>query len=792
MSPKDREMALPLAGSTVVIAVDGPLGDLGRLYSSLGARVVHLDRVSVPADVHRRLARELARVGAESIELEAPHALERAISALNEAALLIEDWSIQPDGWPQALAACRENKPATLTVSMFGANTSYAQWRATDPILSALSGQLSRSGIRGREPLLPPGEISLRCAIAQAEYAGMLGLYAAEALRRPMRLDFSALDGSVQALDPGYGIGGSATLGKPAKLLSRQRPQKGLQYPCFPCVDGWVRICLLASRQWQGMFRWMGEPAEFADPKFNKTIVRYQSRELWPVIGAFLAPKSRAELEDEAKMFGVPLAALLSLPECLEQDHLLERRAMRRVELPGFGEAPVVNGALEIDGVRAEAGTSRAGDKVRRPVGQPGPSAALRPLEGVRVLDLGVIVVGGEQGRLLADMGADVVKVEALAFPDGGRQSYLPTGLSVSFAAGHRNKRSLGLNLRSDEGKALFAQLMAKADVVLSNFKPGTMESLGLGHEALQAINPRIITVESSAFGSHGPWAKRMGYGPLVRAIAGLTQAWRYADDEQGFADSITVYPDHVAARLGASAILALLRRRARIGRGGHISVSQLEVMLSHFEPAIGAAALGLTGIGEHPDAPWGVFPAAGDDEWCVVTVSSDEEWAALSAAIDRPDLAADPQLAGRAGRCERAAELNAVVAAWLASMDADQAMRRLQGAGVPAARMLRVADLPDFGYFRERELFRVEQHPNLAEEIIAESFHVKSSDLAAPPTRPAPLAGEHTAEIAQEWLGLSEEQIEQLLEAGVLEPADAEIVAMLARGEGRQEVIVR
>ena len=148
------------------------------------------------------------------------------------------------------------------------------------------------------------------------------------------------------------------------------------------------------------------------------------------------------------------------------------------------------------------------------------PQAQLaRPLEGLKVLDLGVIVVGAETGRLLGDMGADVIKIESLAFPDGLRQSHLPYGLSVSFAAGHRNKRSLGLNLKHPEGVALFKRLAAKADLVLSNFKPGVMQALGLGHDALAEINPAIISVESSAFGSTGPWSKRMGYGPLARSI---------------------------------------------------------------------------------------------------------------------------------------------------------------------------------------------------------------------------------------------------------------------------------
>jgi crotonobetainyl-CoA:carnitine CoA-transferase CaiB-like acyl-CoA transferase len=154
------------------------------------------------------------------------------------------------------------------------------------------------------------------------------------------------------------------------------------------------------------------------------------------------------------------------------------------------------------------------------------------------VLDLGVIVVGAETGRLFADLGADVIKVENRAFPDGSRQSMDGSVLTGGFAYGHRGKRGLGLDLRSAEGRALFLDLVRHSDVVLSNFKPGTMESLGLGYADLAAVNPGIVVAESSAFGPTGPWSRKMGYGPLVRAAVGLSGLWRYADDPEGFSSA--------------------------------------------------------------------------------------------------------------------------------------------------------------------------------------------------------------------------------------------------------------
>src|SRR5690606_22106861 len=195
-----------------------------------------------------------------------------------------------------------------------------------------------------------------------------------------------------------------------------------------------------------------------------------------------------------------------------------------------------------------------------------------RPFAGLRVLDLGVIVAGAELGRLLADQGAEVIKVENSAFPDGGRQSSTGAAITPSFAQGHRNKKSFGINLRSEKGKAMFKQLAKDADMIFSNFKPGTMESLGIGYDVISQINPRIIMVDSSALGNTGPQSRSMGYGPLVRASSGLTGLWCYPDTDSSYSDGVTIIPDHFAARVAAVGVGALLVRRELTGVGGEVS----------------------------------------------------------------------------------------------------------------------------------------------------------------------------------------------------------------------------
>ena len=305
------------------------------------------------------------------------------------------------------------------------------------------------------------------------------------------------------------------------------------------------------------------------------------------------------------------------------------------------------------------------------------------------MLDFGVIVLGAEAARLFADQGAEVIKIESRAFPDGARVS------PVHFAIGHRGSRSIGVNLRSAEGVDVVKRLVAESDVVLANFKPGTLEKLGLGPRTLREINPGIVIANSSALGATGPWSSWMGYGPLVRCASGLTSLWRYPDDPESFSDSTTIHPDHYAARVTAITVLAALIARRRSGRGAEIATSQAETILMQIGTLLvqealrpgSAQATGNAGVGA---APWGVYRCAGDDEWCVVTVRDDEDWHRLRTALGDPAWAAGEELATATGRIALRAEIDQHLAAWIRRRSPARgdrrAARRRSARGVHAA----------------------------------------------------------------------------------------------------------
>jgi crotonobetainyl-CoA:carnitine CoA-transferase CaiB-like acyl-CoA transferase len=799
---------LPLKGLRALDLTQDCGQSVGRLLADLGVDVILVEPANVARD---RDSRPIA--GSDSFRFAFDNANKRGFvldpekdpaeldRLLGRADILIV--APQIDSSPLCALdtfGIRQRHPHLIVLSMtaFGLDGPYMAWKATGPTLLALSGALSRSGLPGREPLPPPGDLVLGSVHLQATFAVLVAYLNRLDTGHGDRLDFSYFEAAISLIDPGFGVGGSATGGIPASKLPRGRADARYFYPVFRCADGYIRVCILSAKQWQGMYRWLGEPAELSDPAYGKLIKRFNEFDrILPYIECQIANLTRAEVVEQLQRDGVPCAGLATPAEVLGAEHFLQTGAVRRLDV-GLGihvQGP--HGLLEVDGKRVgiRSRAPRSGEhqeEIRRELATIAdresdpdatadvpladhPTSRRAPLRGLKVLDFGVIVVGAELGRLLADQGADVIKIESRAYPDGVRQSPVSDSdrMTPSFAWGNRNKRGLGLNLRTDEGKRTFFRLAAKADVILSNFKPGTFESLGISYPNLVAVNPTLIMADSLAFGASGPWSKRMGYGPLVRASTGLSYLWRYPDTDDSFSDAQTIYPDHAAARVGAVGVLALLIRKRRQNRGGTVSVSQSDaVPLGPLiaEESIRPGSLVAVGNASTRAAPWGVYPCAGDDEWCVVTVETDPQWRAFCTIAERMDLLDDGRLATALGRVAQRARVDAAVREWTSRRTPDHVMSALQREGVAAAAMRRVVDLPENPQLAKRGFFRRFKHPLIEGMLVAENAPVRSDHLQDPPLRPAPLEGQHSREILTEILDVGNVEYERLLRAGVVE----------------------
>ncbi|WP_269617494.1 CaiB/BaiF CoA transferase family protein [Zhongshania sp. BJYM1] len=790
---------LPLAGMRVIDLLDGNAEMCGRLMADLGADVILIEpteglssRQQKPVFENESLHFFTHQANKRSVilDLDREDDRENFLRLLSGAALLLDDGRLAACGISHE--ALRRKFPALIIFSItdFGLTGPWKDYRGTNAVIMALGGVLARSGIKGSDPLLPPGELAVEAAAVQAAWVGLLAYWQHLHVGEGNLLDFSLFEATAQIIDPGLGVTGSAAAGKSAAEIAHfGRPPVGKVYPIFPCRDGHVRICVLNPRQWQGMSNWLGGDHPFTDPSFNSLGKRFKAiKEINELIALLFKDQDADVLVSEGQKRGVPIASVSTPQQVLNNEHFNAREAFINVEVDGkSGKMP--SGYFDIDGSRVGVRdpAPRLGQHTREVLAEAVPQlaetgnepASRRPLDGIRVLDLGVIVAGAELGRLFADQGAELIKVESRSFPDGLRQSADGALITQSFAQGSRNKKSLGLNLRSDEGIALFGQLVENSDVVLSNFKPGTLESLGIGYQRLKALNPGIVLVESSALGNTGPLAKSMGYGPLVRASSGLTGLWCYPDMADSYSDSTTIFPDHFAGRLAATAVLAVLIKRRRTGKGAKIVLSQAEAILNTLatpllRESLCPNTLRPQGNRYEFDAPANLFPCLGEDLWCMIEVRSTEDWLALCNVIGLSDLAGVPELLTSEGRLARREELEHCVLQWTSMHSPEEVMYRMQAAGLAAGKMLRINELLDNEQLRLRHFFREFNQPSLG-RLITENGPVGHSDLPDPEIQPAPIQGQHTREIAELVLGLPVERIEQLIELGALEVATEE-----------------
>ena len=648
-----------------------------------------------------------------------------------------------------------------LSVTDFGMSGPRAHWRATDAVLYALSSALSRSGPPTGAPVLPPDGIASATAAVQATWAVLVAYYHRLRCGRGDHIDFSRYEAVLLALDPPFGsMGQAASATRPDAWRGRPRSQD--PYPIIACRDGYVRLCVMAPRQWRGLRAWMGEPAAYQDPKFDSVGQRFAA---WGEIGALLAAqfadRTMDELAAEGQSHGVPITAVLEPAEVLHTEHFRAAGALTDAELvPGVRtEVPV--GYYTVDGHRAgfrtPAPTLGADDAEWRAPAQPAPPAddPALPLSGVRIVDLGIIVAGGELSRLFADLGAEVIKVESAQFPDGLRQGRPGQVMTESFAWTHRNNLGLGLELRSPEGAAVFTDLVGRADAVFANFKPGTLAGLGFSFERLQEINPRIVLAESSAFGDTGPWSNRMGYGPLVRAATGVTSLWAGEDTSSGpqagrhpFFDATTVFPDHVVARITAIGALAALIARTHTGRGVRIHVSQAEAGINQLDTLYVTRNVRseYPDLFEDADIEDGVYPCRGEDEWCVISLRGPADRAAAQAVIGSTDWHD-----------------------WTAQRTPAECAEELQRAGVAAAPMYRRPDVLADEQLLARGLYQQMTHPLIEGSLPAESGPAPFRRIGPVPQRPAPQPGQDTVQICRDVLGFDDAHTERLLDQGVL-----------------------
>ena len=407
------------------------------------------------------------------------------------------------------------------------------------------------------------------------------------------------------------------------------------------------------------------------------------------------------------------------------------------------------------------------------------------PLQGIRVLDMTTAWSGPFAGRILANLGADVIHVEAanridvwrggghavdpIRYPDGipGER---PWNRTVMFNTQNINKRSLTVDVKKPGGLDVLLRLAAVSDVLLANFTPGTLDRMGLSPEALRKVNPSIVVLEMPAFGNSGPMANYVGLGPSMEFATGMGPMIGYGDGEPY--PTGPAYLDPVGGYNAATAILIALAHREASGEGQAIEISQVEAAM----PLIGEIILAGLERGEDPPAdgnhradaaPHNAYRCHGEHAWIAIAAFDEEEWRTLCDVLDRGDLKADPRFASLAARKQNEAMLDEEIAAAVKERDKHELADLLQARGVPAAPVQNGQDVSRDPYLHHRDFFTPLDHPEAGRQVYQGlPFHF--SETPGGQFRASPLLGQHTHEILRD-LGLSAEEVEALEQAGTI-----------------------
>lgn len=773
----ERTSELPLGGIRV-LDLAGPLGSYcGRLLADAGADVVKVEPPEGDPLRHRPPFAGDRPGPQSSLSFAYYHANKRGVVLdyrRPEAAAALADPGANADvivltptvrapvaGFDAATGELAWAGPDAVVccITPFGLTGPYRDWRATHLTSHALSGLMYVQGAPEGPPVVVPGQQLYDFTGTHAAVAVLTALRARPRAGGQL-IDMSAHEVLTQSCFDIYSYTNSA-------LIGRRRP-RAVQYSgggSWPCRDGVIEFTASTDKHWFALMELLGHPAELSDPSWAHPVVRHPYEDkIIEVMRPLIAAMSREDFFVRGQQLGLPCTVINTVGDFVDDQQPRSRGFFVRRELAGVGEVDLPGEPFRctervLDQYRrpaprlGESSLSEVAGQWREPVPVMGPAPG--PLSGIRAISFGTAIAGALSGTALAELGADVVKIESPARPDNLRRLWAPgepvihepSGADTSpmFANFNRTVRSVALDMKEPASVALFLRLAAAADVVIENYAPGVMQRWGLGYEQIAAVNPRIVMLSLTGFGHSGPRSHYLAYGATVCSFVGLTDAWQYPSG---------VHFDYLSQAHGVFGVLAALAARDRTGRGTHVDLAEVETAAA----VMGPMMLDYVVNGRRSVVPGNRIPGAllsevvrcrGDDNWLAVEAEDAADWRALARVVGRDDLAETRQAADA---------LAEALAAWAAERTAQQAMRVLQRAGLAAGAVQDGEDVVRDPQHRERHFLLEMDHPDLG---VAEYAAPPHRLAKTPPTvrRPTPRLGAHTVEVLGEWLGMTPDE---------------------------------
>ena len=775
----------------------------GRLLADLGMEVIKVEppggdpvrklRPFIESPKGSLLSAPFAHLNTNKastlLDLKAAADREAFIRLVEKADVVLESFSpgfMEAMGLEYRSLAAVNPRLVMASISGFGQTGARRNFACTDMVALAMSGLLYIAG----EPSLPPCKPPETQAYYFASLFAALGVLAAIYRReRVGRGDYVEVSMQEALATQEHVIRLYANEGQ---ILKRQGSQHGQVAPAriFPCRDG--HVYLYVTRQHWKIFLevWADHPAEWEAPEWQNNLFRRARVEsINQLVEAFTRRHGKEELTALFQSRGIPCLPVNSPTNFTSDEQVRARGFVVPVDYPDFGAVeqpaapfliddsrPALRPAPALGNWREDDRHQDATEAGKKADALPEGSRGGSPLDGMRVLSFDHVLAGPYGTTLLAELGADVIKVESRR---GGLDPFrfFGTGedpnLSPRFLEFNRNKRSITVNLKHPKGTDVIMDLARHSDAVIDNFSADVMSKLGLGYHDLCRVKPDIIALRMPGLGGSGPKRHYSTVGTNITAFTGLTYLWNHPGNTNPPVGSQTVYPDYVSGVLSAILIVAGVLYRDRAQRGASIDLSQAEATAY----MIGASLIEAEAHGRDVDpigndcpfaAPHGCFRCKGEDRWCVIAVETDEQWRALGKLLG-PELAQDQRFNAFESRMRYRDELNALIERWTRERDCYEVMEALQQAGVPGGVVQNGADLVADSHLRERG-FLVEVHNQRLGRVVLPGFPLRFADCAVKPKWEFPELGRDNEEVLRAVLGYSAERISTFAAEGVLE----------------------
>lgn len=688
-----------------------------------------------------------------------------------------------------------------VAITPFGQDGPYARHLASDLTLAAMGGMMALNGDADRRPVRISVPQTWHHAAAESAVAALVAHF-----RRLRTGTAQFTDVSVQAAV--FWTGLNAMIAHAIQGADLQRNGTMLQLGVlntplvYPCADGEV-VLIVTPPTAPHLLRWMLEDgtvdAEWIAAEDWSTYeirlltgapLAHPLADVRARVRAFCSKYTKAALFERALAAGATIAPVNNVADVLALEQLDARHYWEAYGLPDGrtlrapGPFVRVSGTPVAFSCPAPAPGQHTAEIFAALPAAPEPrlpaapqAAAMLPFAGVKIADFAWIGVGPITAKYFADHGATVVHVEtenpadrlrnAGPFKDG----VAGPNRSQFFASFNTSKLSLALNLKIPEGLEVAKRLIGWSDICLDSFAACTMDQLGLGYDVVRAINPSVIMASTCLMGETGPAAAMAGYGYHAAAICGFYEVTGWSDRPPG--GPFNAYTDTIAPRFLAATLMAALDHRRRTGEGRRIDQAQMESSLHFLAPELldyqsSGRLPRRAGNMEPGAAPHDAYPCAGTDQWCAIAVETDEQWRALCRVLGSPPWAMAPELGTGAGRVARRELIDRRLAEFTAAHEPPALMDLLQAAGVPAGMVQRSSNLLADPQLRHRRFFRRLAHPEMGEvPYEGHQFRIRGYDSG--PLAPAPCLGEHSVQVLQEVLGMSDEELARVAASGAL-----------------------